>query len=126
MNYFEIPELSRFYFEDSYILTIEETPTLLSFEIDAVLTEKHHEYTPPHKGEQHCYKKIRLSFLDAAAYEWSSKKFIAFSDSSGEVDYGNIDLFTIDNDIYMLSGDWGQVTIRGGALKITSLSNSTM
>lgn len=119
MNYFEIPELSEFYFEDSYVLTIEETPTLLFFEIDAVLTEKHHEYTPPRKGEQHCYKKIRLSFLDAAAYEWLKKKFIAFSDSSGEIDYGNIDLFTIDNDNYMLSGDWGQVIIRGGTLKIT-------
>ncbi|VVP22428.1 hypothetical protein PS903_03834 [Pseudomonas fluorescens] len=126
INYFETPELSEFYFEDSYVLTIEETPTLLSFEIDAVLTEKHHEYTSPHKGEQHCYKKTLLSFLDAEAHEWSSKKFIAFSDNSGEFDYGNIDLFTTDNDNYLLSGDWGQVTIRGGTQKITPLSNSTI
>lgn len=113
MNYYEISLLSNFYFEDSYVLAIHETIDSLTFELDAVLTERHPRYKKPREGEQYCYRKISLQFLNANSVEWSDRKLVAFSDSSGEVDYGNIDSFVRGDDFYMLSGDWGRVIIKG-------------
>lgn len=113
MNYYEIPLLSNFYFEDSYVLAIHETTDSLTFELDAVLTEGHPRYEKPREGEQYCYRKISLQFLNADSFEWSDRKLVAFSDNSGEVDYGNIDNFVRGDDFYMLSGDWGRVIIKG-------------
>lgn len=118
MNYYEIPELSNFYLEDSYVLAIDERASSLTFTLEAVLSENHPKYERPKSGEQYCYLKISLCFLNADSIEWVDRRFIAFSDSSGETDYGNIDSFSCSDDCYALSGDWGKVIINGKAIKI--------
>jgi hypothetical protein len=94
MNYYEIPLLSNFYLEDSYVLAIDEGVNSLVFELEAVLTEKHSKYEKPRDGEQYCYRRVSLRFLKIDSLEWLDRKLLVFSDSSGESDYGNIDSFT--------------------------------
>lgn len=118
MNYYKIPELSNFYLEDSYVLAIHEEASSLTFKLEAVISESHPKYEKPISSEQYCYRNILLCFLNADTFEWVDRSFMAFSDSSGETDYGNIDSFSISDDGYALSGDWGKVNINGKAVKI--------
>ncbi|MBI6669919.1 hypothetical protein B1F73_25990 [Pseudomonas syringae] len=118
MNYHEIQELSNFYFGDSYVLAIEEDIRSLTFKLEAVVLESHPMYEKPVTSEQYCYRKISLCFLNVDSFEWIDRRFIAFSDSSGETDYGNIDSFSSSDDGYTLSGDWGKVIVNGKAIKM--------
>lgn len=118
MNYYEIPLLSNFYLEDSYVLAIDEGVNSLVFELEAVLTEKHSKYEKPRDGEQYCYRRVSLRFLKIDSLEWLDRKLLVFSDSSGESDYGNIDSFTGGDGWYALSGDWGKVVVRGGVTEV--------
>lgn len=113
MNYYEVPLLSGFYFEDSYVLSIDEASGSLVFELEAVLTDEHPQFERPKKGEQYCYRRVLLRFLNADYLEWLDRRFTTFLDASGESDYGNIDRFVIDNGCYALSGDWGAVIVKG-------------
>lgn len=112
MNYYQIPELSNIYLEDSYVLALHELSDRVVFDLDIVLTEKHPLYEAPKKGDQYCYKKGSLCFLKVDSIEWIHKKSIRFSDATGENDYGNIDFFSKNGDVYSLSGDWGDVRIK--------------
>ncbi|MEE1926467.1 hypothetical protein V0R50_31095 [Pseudomonas sp. 148P] len=113
MNYYEIPSLSGFYFEDSYVLSIDENSISLVFELEVVLTEEHPQFENPKKGEQYCYRRVFLRFLNVDYLKWLDRRFTTFLDASGETDYGNIDRFVVDNGFYALSGDWGAVIVKG-------------
>ena len=65
MNYYEILSLSNFYFEDSYVLSIDEVAGLLIFELDAVLTKNHPQYEDPRNGESQMdgLKQPRISMV---------------------------------------------------------------
>lgn len=117
MNYSEILSLSNFYLEDSYVLSIDEVARSLIFELEAVLTKNHPQYEEPKNGEQYCYRKVLLRFFSADSIEWLDRSFIGFIDSTGDLDYGNIDSFVSDDGAYILSGDWGRVIIRGGEVE---------
>ncbi|WP_122094321.1 hypothetical protein [Rahnella sp. Larv3_ips] len=117
MNYSEILSLSNFYLEDSYVLSIDELARSLIFELEAVLTKNHPQYEEPKNGEQYCYRKVLLRFFSADSIEWLDRSFIGFIDSTGDLDYGNIDSFVSDDGAYILSGDWGRVIIRGGEVE---------
>lgn len=117
MNYSEILSLSNFYLEDSYVLSIDEVARSLIFELEAVLTKNHPQYEEPKNGEQYCYRKVLLRFFSADSIEWLDRLFIGFIDSTGDLDYGNIDSFVSDDGAYILSGDWGRVIIRGGEVE---------
>ncbi|WP_447793691.1 hypothetical protein [Pseudomonas farris] len=117
MNYYEILSLSNFYLEDSYVLSIDEVAGALIFELEAVLTKSHPQYEEPKKGERYCYRKVSLRFFSVDSIEWLDRRFIGFEDSTGELDYGNIDSFVGGEGSYILSGDWGRVIIRGGGVE---------
>ncbi|MFJ3450249.1 hypothetical protein ACIPM0_18820 [Pseudomonas sichuanensis] len=117
MNYYEISSLSNIYLEDSYVLSIHEEAGALSFELEAVLAKSHPQYEEPKKGEQYCYRKVLLRFFGVSSIEWLDRRAIGFEDSGGDLDYGNIDSFVGDDGAYILSGDWGKVIIRGGAVE---------
>lgn len=111
MNYFEIASHSNIYLEDSYVLGIREDNNRVVFYLDVVLTEEHPAYQPPKQGEQYCYQKAELCFINVKVCKWISKKFKAFSDATEEQDYGNIDSLTEEHGVYFLRGDWGEVQI---------------
>jgi len=58
-----------------------------------------------------------LRFFSADSIEWLDRSFIGFIDSTGDLDYGNIDSFVSDDGAYFLYGDWGRVIIRGGEVE---------
>lgn len=117
MNYYEILSLSNVYFEGSYVLSIDESAGSLIFELDAVLTQNHPQYEKPKNGEQYCYRNVLLRFFNMDSIEWVDKRLIGFVDSTGSLDYGNIDSFVKVDGAYTLFADWGRVMIRGGGVE---------
>ena len=109
MNYYQLPLFEHVYFEDSYVLGVKEGSGSLIFDLEVVLTEDNPLYTAPAVGERYCYKRAELAFCGVSILNWVEKRFKKNRDSSGEVDYGNIDSFIVDNGVYTLSGDWGVV-----------------
>lgn len=119
MNYFDVLPLSDFYLEDSYVLSIVEAAGSIVFELEAVLMESHPQYEKPKEGEKYCYRRVSLCFSNVDSVEWIDKRFMKFKDRAGELDYGNIDSFIVDDKSYTLSGDWGMVIVRGGWVEAT-------
>jgi len=109
-RYEDLPGLAVVYLEDSFVLAIKENVRGLVFELDAVLTPRHHEYAPPPRNEQYCYRRGKLIF-DAAKVTWLARTEARYTDASGEEDLGNIDVFTFQGNRYHLEGDWGSVEI---------------
>lgn len=116
--YCDIPALSSVYLEDSYVLGIHEHDGKIVFDLDVVLTESHPSYHAPRQGEQYCYRKATLCFLNVQSVEWVKKEFTPFSDADGASDYGNIDSFVEENGIYALEGDWGKVRIECDSIEL--------
>jgi hypothetical protein len=111
-SYEHIPPFDQLYLEDSYVLGVEENDQL-TFDIDAVLTERSPHYRPAKPGEQYCYSRVRLTFPNAREVMWRSRSFTPSIDANDEVDYGNIDAFELtDSGTYRLEGDWGEVELR--------------
>lgn len=119
IQYFELSDFQHIYLEDSFVLGIEESSSKLSFKMEFVLTEKHPLYHKPIENEQYCYKKGEIIFSKTEKIKWNQKSFKNLSmDSTGEPDMGNIDGFYIENDIYHLNGDWGDVEVSSEIPKI--------
>lgn len=118
MTYYEHPKLSDYYLEDSYVLDIFEEKDTLTFHLEAVISESHPNYSPPQKDQLYTYIKISIIFSEATSIKWQKKETKKFTDKSNGIDYGNIDSFVISENAYVLSGDWGKVTITGGTLEV--------
>ncbi|MBB5159321.1 hypothetical protein [Saccharopolyspora phatthalungensis] len=110
-DYQTLPGLAEVYLEDSFVLGIHEGRDSLSFDLDAVLTEQHPRYTPP-PDEQYCYVNATLSFTRTTVIDWISRTDASYRDANDEIDQGNIDFLTVDDDTYRLGGDWGEVAIQ--------------
>ena len=110
-KYYEWDKFENIYFEDSFVLGIEESEIAVSFIVDAVLTEKHPMYSPPIQDEQYCYKRARLTFSDLKNVRWFQRNSDSFIDADGSEDFGNIDSFELLSEGYYLQGDWGKVII---------------
>lgn len=110
--YAEIAEFSSFYLEDSYVLGITATPGYLRLDLDIVLTTDHPEYNRDHPGEQHCYRRGYLNFQGVTHLLWEGQGIRPASDADGEVDYGNVDSWTIeDGNRHLIVGDFGQISL---------------
>ena len=116
-NYDELEALQNVYLEDSFVLGFSITQNLVSIDIDAVLTDSHPEFKPPIPGEQYCYLRGRLVFegFDHAVFDFHSSS--RSTDASGEVDYGNIDTFVIEENKSIILGDWGRLEINSGEIR---------
>ncbi len=123
LDYFNFPGFENIYLEDSYVLEIKTNSTSVEILLEAVLTEQHSLYTNPNSNEQYCYKKIVIHFPDAESVIWIDRKMISYTDANGEIDFGNIDEFYLENDFYRLSGDWGELKIKSGKPIIEYIEN---
>jgi hypothetical protein len=112
IQYSDFPELKGIYLEDSFVLEINITHSSIIFVLEAVLTEEQPSYHEPLPNEQYCFRKAELAFLEAEKVEWISKKMHPFTDANGDIDYGNIDKFFVQDMTYHLEGDWGEVNIK--------------
>lgn len=118
-SYAKDNRFSAYYFEDSYVLRIEEDNAKILFELELVLTPDHAEYQPPPSSVQHCYRRARLVFDNLKSVHWKRRSRVSFVDGDGERDLGNIDSFTIfPNNEYKLEGDWGDLELVAGTVSI--------
>ncbi len=121
-NYYEWSNFENTYLEDSFVLSIEEFESSLSFIVEVVLTENHPLYSSPNTGEQYCYRKGKIIFQELKSVEWSNRNTQPFTDAVDSEDYGNIDAFILDADGYHLSGDWGEVVVNSSPVKLEWLT----
>lgn len=112
IDYNRFPGLGGIYLEDSYVLEVTESPSTVTFRIDAVLTPEHPAYRPPLQGEQYCFALAILIFPDVTQVEWISRDDRQYRDATGERDLGNIDVLEVQDDLYAVEGDWGRIRIR--------------
>jgi len=117
-NYDVIKKLENIYLEDSYVLNIEETKNSIYFEMEFVLIENHPLYVLPLFNQKYCYKKGGLKFIKCREINWKIKNNIRFIDKNEDFDLGNIDSFSIVDDINVLSGDWGIVEIKHALIDV--------
>ncbi|MDT8911403.1 hypothetical protein [Amycolatopsis sp. PS_44_ISF1] len=110
-NYTDFPDLASVYLEDSFVLAIDETPTTLSYRLEAVLTQAHPRYHEPPPDEAHCYADAVLTIADITKTEWITRSAQPFRDATGEEDLGNIDRLQRHGDHYEIAGDWGHVRV---------------
>ncbi|WP_094025494.1 hypothetical protein [Nocardia cerradoensis] len=110
-EYYEYPALAEVYLEDSYVLQISDTSGSVRFVLDAVLKPGHPAYREPLPGEEYCYVRAELVFVDVSKTDWISRSSQTYRDATGEEDLGNIDSFVNSGAFYELEGDWGKVHI---------------
>ena len=117
-RYDELAGLEQVYLEDSYVLTIEEGPSDLKFLLDLVLKEDHPEYVSPEAGDQYCYRRAWLVFPNVQRVCWLENTMQPYSDATGSVDYGNIDVLLAQKGHYHVEGDWGTVEVVSSSPRI--------
>jgi hypothetical protein len=108
-GYEDIAGLEDVYLEDSWVLGVYELDDSLSFDLEAVLIERHPQWKPPKAGEMYCYRRMALTFLNVRRIEWLERGTRPATDATGEEDWGHIDTFVADDGHYELTGDWGWV-----------------
>src|SRR5215213_7505696 len=91
--YQALPSLSNLYLEDSYVLALEPTAQRVVLTVEAVLISAHPHYHPPGPNEQYCYERGQLIFPNVRQLRWIASTRQPSIDASGELDYGNIDVF---------------------------------
>ena len=123
LDYFNFEGFENIYLEDSYVLEIKTNSTSVEILLEAVLTEQHSLYTNPRENEHYCCKKIVIHFPDVEGVIWIDRKMIPNTDANGEIDFGNIDEFYLENDFYRLSGEWGELKIKSAKPTIEYIEN---
>jgi hypothetical protein len=108
--YYKIRAFDGIYLEDSYLLTIEETPSKIVFFLETVVLENHKLYSKP-DNEHFCYRKAKMIFSNYLSLNWIEKIMKPIVDLDQSIDYGNIDVFYKENNRYYLEGEWGKLEI---------------
>jgi hypothetical protein len=111
LPYHALPSLANLYFEDSYVLALQPTDQRVVLTVDAALTSAHPHYHPPRPNEQYCYEHGQLIFPNVTQLQWVPSTLQPAIDASGKFDYGNIDVFYVEDGRYHLEGDWGVLDI---------------
>jgi len=114
MSVFEGVDLS-----DSFILGWTQDGGRLAFYIEASIWPASKYYSTPKAGEYTCYRKAVLEFV--GSIEIIGLRPIELtpssSDPDGSKDYGNIDSLMALGNGFRLTGDFGDVSIKGGELR---------
>ncbi len=103
--------LKDIYLEDSFVIEIKEKDNYIKFLVELVLTEEHELFDTPGEDEQYCYKKASMIFKNIESLVWLEKKDYINSSMQVSGDMGNIDIFKVKGNEFMLYGDWGKVKI---------------
>ncbi|MEV8565608.1 hypothetical protein AB0436_08525 [Streptomyces sp. NPDC051322] len=122
LDYPSLDGFENVYLEDSFVLGITASPARLALELDLVLTPGHPAYTTPVPGEQHCYVKATIEFLNVRRLEWTEQGTPPAVDASGSVDYGGVDALHWNGAAFHLEGDWGKADVES-SLPVIQLHN---
>lgn len=83
-------------FENSFILDIRENPNKIIITLDAAINNQNKNVITD---------LVELKFDNIVKYEWVEKKMRPIYSKNGEIDYGNIDIFSFAEDRYLLEGE---------------------
>lgn len=117
--YWDLPNLSEIYLEDSWVLDVVAEPAVLRFKMELVLREGHPSYHPPKPGEQYCYLPGRLIFRQATSLSWEGPSVRPAVDATGEKEYGSVDEFRVEAGGYRLIGDFGDIHVTSAASEVS-------
>ncbi|BBY28172.1 hypothetical protein [Mycolicibacterium sediminis] len=120
IDYAAFSGLSGVYLEDSFVLSIAQDGSSLTFALDAVLTPDHPAYHPPRVGEHHCYEPGTLTFPAASRIDWLRRSTTSSTDAAGETDLGSVDVLRRDGESIVVEGDWGEVHVVGSEPRFSS------
>ena len=115
-SYWDLPDFSDVYLEDSWITDVRATLGLVELTLDIVLRETHPDYRLPLEGEQYCYRNGCIRFEAVSELRWTDQGQPPASDRRGAVDFGCVDIFERRDDSYRLVGDFGSIEIRSPRL----------
>ena len=114
MDWREISDFAFIDLEDSFVLSWSEAADALIFRLEASILPGHPSYSDPKPNEHACYKIAELAFTNTFRVEGllSMADVVPSSDADGSIDCGNIDtLERVDNGIWIICGDFGNVRI---------------
>ncbi|MDQ3024397.1 MAG: hypothetical protein M3R04_08460, partial [bacterium] len=105
-KYDEWPVFKDYYFEDSFVQSFflgkswfeDENELKAQFVIEAVMCYSHPNFHEPRKGEVNSYAEVKIEFPKVTEIEWERVNVFPSTDLDGSVDFGNIDLFYLDED----------------------------
>jgi hypothetical protein len=109
--YTELPGFEHVVLEESYVLNICATPGAVTIDLDVALDADHDAYVSPPPGEVECFKRGHVRFERVGWTNWAEQGAPPATDASGETDYGHIDSFVWDGDLYRLHGDFGRIEL---------------
>jgi hypothetical protein len=118
MPYDTLPALSAVYLEDSYVLDVVTGDQSVELELDLVLTEQHPAYREPRRSDQYCYRRACISIDNPMSVHWIRRTMRPFRDVTGDVDYGSIDVWRTEGNVNHIEGDWGELEIIGGQVRV--------
>ncbi len=117
-GYESIEGLRHVLLENSYVLNVTVEPGLVSVEAHLVLLAEHHSYSLPKDRESQCFRLGHLRFEKPTSVGWVMPVVRPAIDRTGEIDWGGVDHFEIDDDTYELVGDFGRLAIVGGSVHV--------
>ncbi|MFD0782361.1 hypothetical protein ACFQZ8_00240 [Micromonospora azadirachtae] len=123
-DYSQIEELRLFYLEDSWVLDVVARPGILAVTLDVVLLPQHPDHQPPQPGEAYCYRRGELIFAGVTNLRWTRQGLPPAKDTSGDLDYGGVDLLTLDQGAYRMSGDFGEIVVHAKSVQMQLRGNS--
>jgi len=104
--------------EESFVLGIRVEPSRATFEVEFVLTPDHPAYTPALSGERECFRQGWIRFFGVQRLLWENQGRRPAIDATGTVDYGHIDSFASNGDIFRLDGDWGTMELTADRVEV--------
>ncbi|MEU5596570.1 hypothetical protein [Streptomyces sp. NPDC020298] len=117
-DYRKVSWLAVYHLEESYVLDIQASPGLLAVEADLALHVDHPQHRPALPGERHCYLRGTLQFSQVVDLHWVDQGAPPAKDASGELDYGTVDSLEVDGDLYIMTGDFGRISVTASKLSI--------
>jgi len=121
-DYSQIDSLHLFYLEDSWVLDIVAMPGTLIMTLDVVLLPEHPDYDAPLAGESYCYRRGELKFEGVTSLHWTGQGLPPAKDASGDCDYGGVDSLALDQGVYRIGGNFGEIVVYAESIQMQLLS----
>ena len=104
---------------DSFVLSWKLEEWGLCFLLEASVWPGSEYYQPPKDNEYTCYREATLCFRDFDSVRGLKAMSLVRPsvDANGELDYGNIDSLAQVPQGFDISGDFGNVLVKGGHLE---------
>lgn len=117
-DYTELPALTHFVLEESWVREVQASPGVIVFKVDLTFAASHPEVRPSRAGEMHYGREGEIRFTGVSTLSWMEQGVEPAIDANNETDWGAIDTFTWNGTTYNLSGDFGDIRVEAVALEV--------